>query len=73
LAHVSRKGQKLGRPEVKRERDKDARIIRQMRTEGDSYAEIADALGRTKSDIYRVCMILGCIEGASTASPMSLA
>jgi len=58
---------------VKRARDKDAKTIRTMRAEGDSYGEIADALGRTKSDIYRVCMTLGCQpDRASTASPMSL-
>ena len=52
-AHARSKGQTLGRPKVRRERDKDAKVIRQMRAEGDSYGEIADALGRTKSDIYR--------------------
>lgn len=54
------KEQKLSRPKTRRDRDKDAKIIRRMRAEGDSYAEIADALGRTKSDIYRVCTTLGC-------------
>jgi hypothetical protein len=70
LAHERSKGQKLGRPKVRRDRDKDSKIIRQMRAEGDSYAEIADALGRSKADVYRVCMTLGCMEGGST-SPMS--
>jgi len=28
--------------------------------EGQSYSEIANELGRSKSDIYRVCMTLGC-------------
>ena len=31
LAHARSKGQKLGRPKIRRERDKDAKIIRQMR------------------------------------------
>jgi hypothetical protein len=31
-----------------------------MRGSGDSYNEIAEALGRSKADIYRVCMTLGC-------------
>jgi hypothetical protein len=45
-----------------------------MRAEGDSYGEIADALGRTKSDIYRVCMTLGYEpDAASTSSPTNLA
>ena len=74
LAHARTKGQKLGRPKVRRDRDKDATAIRQMRGEGDSYGEIADALGRSKADVYRVAMTLGCRQdGAITASPMSLA
>jgi hypothetical protein len=73
LVHARSKGQKLGRPKVRRDRDQDAKVIRRMRAEGDSYGEIAEALGRTKSDIYRVCMTLGCQrDGASTASPMSV-
>ena len=70
LAHARGKGKKLGRPTIRRERDKDAKAIRLMRAEGDSFGEIADALGRTKSDIYRVCMTLGCTDRASTG-PMS--
>jgi len=31
-----------------------------MRADGDSYGEIAEELGRSKGDIYRVCMALGC-------------
>jgi len=73
LAHARSKGQRLGRPKIRREHDEDAKVIRRMRAEGESYGEIAEALGRTKSDIYRVCMTLGCQpEGASTASPMKL-
>jgi DNA invertase Pin-like site-specific DNA recombinase len=68
LAHARRKGKKLGRPSVRRERDKDAKIIRKMRAEGDSYGEIAGALGRTKSDIYRVCITLGCSEQSAGTS-----
>jgi hypothetical protein len=33
------------RPKVKRERDKDAKIIREMRADGDSYGEIAEGWG----------------------------
>jgi DNA invertase Pin-like site-specific DNA recombinase len=36
LAHARTKGQKLGRPKVKRERDRDANLIRKMRGEGKS-------------------------------------
>ena len=54
------KGRTLGRPKAKRERDKDAKTIRRLRNDGQSYGEIATELGRSKSDIYRVCMTLGC-------------
>src|SRR6516162_3201939 len=50
LAHARAKGQRLGRPKIKRDHDKDAKVIRQMRADGDSYGEIADALGRSKAD-----------------------
>jgi DNA invertase Pin-like site-specific DNA recombinase len=73
LAHARSKGQELGRPKVRRDHDRDAKIIRRMRSDGDSYGEIAGALGRTKSDIYRVCMTLGCQpDDASAASPINL-
>jgi DNA invertase Pin-like site-specific DNA recombinase len=73
LAHARSKGQKLGRPKVKRERDKDAKVIRKLRAEGESYGEIAAELGRSKADVFRVATALGCQpDRASTASPMSL-
>src|SRR5664279_4353088 len=70
LAHARSKGRIGGRPKVKRERDRDAKTIRRLRAEGESYAEIAEALCRTKSDIYRVCMALGCApdQGANAVS-----
>src|SRR5208337_754124 len=46
LAHARSKGQKLGRPKVRRDRDRDAKAIRQMRADGESYGEIGEALGR---------------------------
>ena len=39
LAHVRSKGQKLGRPRVRRDRDKDAKAIRKMRGEGRAMAK----------------------------------
>jgi DNA invertase Pin-like site-specific DNA recombinase len=71
LAQAQKKGIKLGRPKVRRDRDKDAKIIRQMRADGDSYGEIAEALGRSKADVYRVCTTLGC--SATSDRPASLA
>ena len=73
LAHARSKGQRLGRPKVRRDHDPDAKVIRRMRADGESYGEIAEALGRTKSDIYRVCMTLGCQpDGASSAGSITL-
>jgi DNA invertase Pin-like site-specific DNA recombinase len=69
LAHARSKGQALGRPKIRRDRDKDAKVIRQMRADGESYGEIADALGRSKADVYRVGTTLGCqADRAGTAS-----
>src|SRR5664280_563309 len=64
LAHARSKGTTLGRPKVKRERDKDAKLIRQMRDDGQSYREIAEELGRSTMDVYRVGMTLGCAADA---------
>ena len=60
LALARSKGRVGGRPRVRRERDKDAKAIRQMRGEGDSYTDIADSLGRSRSDVVRVCAALNC-------------
>jgi hypothetical protein len=30
----------------------------------DSYEEIAEELGRSKSDVYRVCQTLGCMSAS---------
>ena len=60
LANAARKGHYAGRPKVNRRADPDAKTIRRLRDEGQSYGEIATELGRSKSDVYRVCMTLGC-------------
>lgn len=59
-----------GRPKVKRERDKGAKRIRQLREDGQSYREIADELGRSKSDIARVCQTLGCASDRTSSLAM---
>ena len=33
-----------------------------LRDAGDSYESIAGELGRSKSDVYRVCRTLGCMS-----------
>ena len=72
LAHARSKGHIGGRPKVHRERDRDAKTIRRMRGEGQSYGEIAEELGRSKADIYRVATTLGCeSDPGSDASPLS--
>lgn len=65
LERAKAQGRVGGRPKVRREHDKDRKKIKAMRAEGQSYGEIADELGRAKSDIYRVCMTLGCSEAES--------
>ena len=71
LANAARKGHYAGRPKVNRTADPDARVIRKLRDEGQSYGEIANELGRSKSDVYRVCMTLGC-AGANGESAQAL-
>jgi DNA invertase Pin-like site-specific DNA recombinase len=72
VAHARAKGQRLGRPAISRERDKDAKVISQMRADGDSYGEIAEALGRSKADVYRVCMTLGCSQPTNRSTILTL-
>jgi len=60
LERAKAHGKRLGRPSAHRDHDKDAKQIRAMRDAGDSYGDIAAELGRSKSDVYRVCMTLGC-------------
>lgn len=60
LARAKAQGRVGGRPKVKREKDADRKRIQQLRAEGQSYGEIAEELGRSKSDVYRVCVTLGC-------------
>jgi DNA invertase Pin-like site-specific DNA recombinase len=54
LAEARRKGIKLGRPRLLRDHDKQAKTIRRMRSDGRSYRQIATALGRSVSDVYRI-------------------
>jgi DNA invertase Pin-like site-specific DNA recombinase len=72
LAVARSKGRIGGRPKVNRKRDKDAATIRQLREDGQSYAEIADELGRSKADIGRVCEALGCSAATSQTGAMVL-
>jgi len=65
LAVARSKGKVLGRPKAKRERDADAGRIRQLRDEGQSYREIAEELGRSTMDVYRIGMTLGCAAAES--------
>ena len=73
LERVKAQGRVGGRPKVKRERDRDAKAIRKMRAEGQSYGEIAEELGRSKADVYRVATILGCQPNPTSISrPINL-
>ncbi|HKT24312.1 MAG TPA: recombinase family protein [Terriglobales bacterium] len=60
LKNAAAEGRFGGRPKANRKADADAAAIRKLRDEGQSYGEIATELGRSKSDVYRVCMTLGC-------------
>ena len=60
LEWAAAKGHIGGRPKVNRTADPDAIVIRRLRDEGQSYGKVAAELGRSKSDVYRVCMTLGC-------------
>ena len=70
LAVARSKGRIGGRPKVRRDRDRDAAKIRQMRDDGQSLQEIADELGRNKQDIYRVVSALNCAPQAATPTMM---
>jgi len=59
LERAQAKGRVGGRPRIKRERDKDAKRIRQLRDDGQSYSEIS------RSDIARVCQTLNCASASS--------
>ena len=59
LAVARSQGKTLGRPKVRRDRDPDAKRIRELRNDGQSYREIAEELGRSTMDVYRVAMTLG--------------
>ena len=60
LERAKAQGRVGGRPKLNRAADQDASEIRKLRDEGQSYGEIAEELGRSKSDVYRVCITLGC-------------
>ena len=56
------RGKSLAGLESGLNRDKNAKAFRQMRMEGESYGEIAEVLGRTKANIYRVSTALGASQ-----------
>jgi DNA invertase Pin-like site-specific DNA recombinase len=58
LERARKQGRVGGRPKIRRDRDKDAAKIRQLREDGQSYG--ADELGRSRSDIARVARSLNC-------------
>ena len=70
LERAKKQGRIGGRPRKQYERDRDAQRIRQLREDGQSYQEIADELGRSKSNIAKVCQVLGCAPAAPTEAIM---
>jgi DNA invertase Pin-like site-specific DNA recombinase len=71
LERARAKGRVGGRPRIRRDRDKDAAKIRQLREDGQSYQDIADELGRSRSDIHRVCVTLGCASAPAQSMILS--
>jgi len=72
LAHARSKGQKLGRPKIRRDRDGDAKVIRRMRAEGDDRL-CEDLLGsrRRLADIRASCKPGRCRTSCGPAPPRS--
>ena len=65
LERARKQGRVGGRPPKNYEHDKDAKRIRQLREEGQSMQEIADELGRSKTNIHKLCNALGCASQES--------
>ena len=70
LERAKAQGRVGGRPRVRRDKDKDAKVIRQMRDAGQSYGEIAEELGRSKADVFRVASALGCQSDSASTGPI---
>ena len=70
LERAREEGRVGGRPRKQYEHDKDAKRIRQLREDGQSIRDIADELGRGRSDVARICAALNCAPAAQTPSGM---
>jgi DNA invertase Pin-like site-specific DNA recombinase len=64
LERARAQGRVGGRPRKQYEKDRDAAKIRELREDGQSLQDIADELGRSKSDVARTCRMLGCAAAA---------
>ena len=65
LERARKQGRIGGRPKKQYERDKDAVRIRQLREDGQSIRDIADEIGRGRSDVARICAALNCAPAAA--------
>ena len=65
LERARKEGRVGGRPRKDYKHDKDAKKIRQLREDGQSIRDIADELGRGRSDVARICAALNCASGAA--------
>ena len=70
LAVARSKGRVGGRPRKNYKRDDDAKRIRQLREDGQSFRDIAAELGCSKSHVARVCGILGCSTPDSSTTAL---
>ena len=72
LERAKKQGRVGGRPRKQYEHDKDATRIRELREDGQSLQDIADELGRSKSDIVRMVTALNCSPAKEAPTPMIL-
>jgi len=64
LERARKQGRVGGRPRIKRQHDKDAKRIREMRENGESLRDIATQLGRSHATVARICQTLNCAATA---------
>ena len=69
LERARKQGRVGGRPRIKRQHDKDAKRIREMRENGESLRDIAAQLGRSHATVARICATLNC---AAPESPQAM-
>jgi DNA invertase Pin-like site-specific DNA recombinase len=70
MERAKARGAAIGRPSIKRQHDKDAKRIRELREDGQTYQDIADELGRSKSTVVRIARTMNCAPSESKGGMM---